>query len=40
MRSKANPMSVEGMRQDFINELRSMGIEKGREGQVFQNRMK
>lgn len=37
MSRKANPMTQEGMRQAFIKELRSMGIEQGREGQAFEN---
>lgn len=37
MSRKANPMSPEGMRQAFIKELRSMGIEKGRDGQMLDN---
>jgi hypothetical protein len=37
MNRKANPMSVEGMRQAFISELNSMGIEEGRQGQPLDN---
>ena len=37
MKSKTNPMSPEGMRQAFIKELRSMGIEQGRDGQALNN---
>lgn len=33
MNRKANPMSDEGMRQAFISELKSMGIDEGRQGE-------
>jgi hypothetical protein len=37
MSRKANPMSVEGMRQAFISELKFMGIVEGRQGQPLDN---
>ena len=33
MNRKANPMSPEGMKAAFINELKSMGIHEGRQGE-------
>ncbi|EPD52791.1 hypothetical protein HMPREF1210_01171 [Paenisporosarcina sp. HGH0030] len=33
MKPQVAPMSPEGMRQAFIRELKSMGIEEGRNGE-------
>ena len=37
MKRQAHPMSEEGMRQYFIQELAKMGITEGRHGQPLSN---